>query len=62
MSRHQAQAALEPIERASIDELRGLQLERLRWSLQHAYDNVEHYRKSFDSAGVHPADLQYSSG
>ena len=49
---------LEPIERASLDELRALQLQRLRWSLQHAYDNVEHYRKSFDSKGVHPGDLK----
>jgi phenylacetate-CoA ligase len=49
---------LEPIERASIDELRALQLERLRWSLRHAYDNVEHYRASFDAAGVHPGDLR----
>src|ERR1700724_337812 len=58
MSRHQAQAVLEPIERASTDELRALQLERLQWSLRHAYDNVGHYRKAFDAAGVHPADLK----
>ena len=49
---------LEPIERASRDELQALQLERLKWSLQHAYDNVPHYRKAFDDAGVHPADLK----
>jgi phenylacetate-CoA ligase len=49
---------LEPIERASRDELQALQLERLRWSLRHAYDNVAHYRASFDAAGVHPDDLQ----
>jgi phenylacetate-CoA ligase len=49
---------LEPIERASRDELQALQLERLKWSLQHAYDNVPHYRKAFDEAGVHPADLK----
>jgi phenylacetate-CoA ligase len=48
---------LEPIERAGRDELRALQLERLRWSLQHAYDNVPHYRKAFDARGVHPRDL-----
>ena len=35
---------LEPIERASADELRALQLDRLRWSLRHAYENVPHYR------------------
>jgi phenylacetate-CoA ligase len=50
--------ALEPVERASIDELRALQLERMQWSLRHAYDHVEHYRTSFDAAGVHPADLK----
>ncbi|MGZ5199547.1 MAG: phenylacetate--CoA ligase PaaK [Telluria sp.] len=49
---------LEPIERASRDELQALQLERLRWSLRHAYDNVPHYRASFDAAGVHPDDLK----
>jgi phenylacetate-CoA ligase len=49
---------LEPIERASTDELRALQLERLRWSLQHAYDNVPHYRRAFDARGVHPGDLK----
>ena len=49
---------LEPIERASLDELRALQLERLRWSLRHAYDNVPHYRKAFDAAGVHPDDCR----
>ena len=37
--------------------LRELQLERLRWSLHQAYDNVDHYRQAFDAAGVHPDDL-----
>ncbi len=45
---------LEPIETASRDELTGLQLLRLRWSLRHAYENVPHYRKAFDRAGVAP--------
>jgi phenylacetate-CoA ligase len=49
---------LEPIERASQDELRALQLERLRWSLRHAYDNVPHYRAAFEAAGVHPDDCK----
>lgn len=49
---------LEPIEKASQDELRALQLERMKWSLRHAYDNVAHYRKSFDAKGVHPDDLK----
>jgi len=49
---------LEPIERASIDELRAVQLERMRWSLGHAYENVPQYRKMFDEAQVHPGDLR----
>ena len=49
---------LEPIERASRDEIAALQLQRLRWSLRHAYDHVPHYRRSFDAAGVHPDDLR----
>ena len=49
---------LEPIERASVDELRALQLSRLQWSLRHAYDNVPQYRKMFESHGVHPGDLR----
>ncbi len=48
---------LEPIEKATIDELRALQMIRLKWSLQHAYDNVPFYKKTFDEAGVHPNDL-----
>ena len=48
---------LEAIETASRDELAALQLERLKWSLRHAYDNVPHYKASFDAAGVHPDDL-----
>lgn len=49
---------LEPIERASKDELQALQLQRLQWSLRHAYDNVPHYKAAFDAAGVHPDDLK----
>jgi phenylacetate-CoA ligase len=49
---------LEPIETVSEDELRALQLERLRWSLRHAYENVPHYRKAFDAAGIHPGDCR----
>jgi phenylacetate-CoA ligase len=49
---------LEPIERASRDELQALQLERMKWTLKHAYDNVPHYRAAFDAAGVHPDDLK----
>ena len=49
---------LEPIETASIDELRSLQVGRMQWSLRHAYDNVPHYRAAFDAAGVHPDDCK----
>ena len=49
---------LEPIEKASVDELRALQLARMKASLRHAYDNVAHYRKKFDAAGVRPDDLR----
>ena len=47
---------LEPIERASRDELQALQLERLRATLEHAYAHVAHYRRAFDAAGVQPSD------
>ncbi|MET0496542.1 MAG: phenylacetate--CoA ligase PaaK [Actinoplanes sp.] len=49
---------LDPIERASVDELRALQLQRLQWSLRHAYDNVPQYRKMFGETQVHPDDLR----
>ena len=49
---------LEPIERASPDELQALQLERLRWTLKHAYDHVSHYRRAFDAKGVRPEDFR----
>ncbi len=46
------------IETASRDKLTGLQLDRMKWSLDHSYRNVLHYRKAFDDAGVHPDDLK----
>jgi phenylacetate-CoA ligase len=49
---------LHAIERASVDELRGLQLERLKRSLAHAYANSSFYRKHFDDHGVHPGDVK----
>jgi phenylacetate-CoA ligase len=58
VQRSPAQSDLEPIERASRDELQALQLERMKWTLRHAYDNVAHYRAAFDAAGVHPDDLK----
>jgi len=55
--RRPAPGDLEPIERASRDELQALQLKRLHWTLAHAYANVPHYKAAFDAAGVHPSDL-----
>jgi phenylacetate-CoA ligase len=49
---------LEPVTRASLDELRALQVDRLRWTLSHAYANVAHYKTAFDAAGVHPDDVK----
>ena len=49
---------LEPIERASVDELRALQLKRLQATLQHAYANSPAYRAKFEAAGVHPQDCR----
>jgi phenylacetate-CoA ligase len=51
-------ADLEPIERASEDELRALQLTRLKWSVSHAYEHVASYRAKCEQAGVHPQDLR----
>jgi phenylacetate-CoA ligase len=53
-----AKSTLDPIEIASRDEISALQLERMKWSLRHAYENVPFYRSSFDQAGVHPDDLK----
>lgn len=52
---------LDPIEISSRDEIAALQLHRLKWSLKHAYENVPHYRRSFEAAGVHPHDLKQLS-
>ncbi|WP_373936657.1 phenylacetate--CoA ligase PaaK [Rhodococcus qingshengii] len=51
-------ATSQDIEFASRDRISTLQLERMQWSLMHAYTNVPHYRKAFDDAGVHPSDLK----
>jgi phenylacetate-CoA ligase len=48
---------LEPIEIASRDEISALQLERLKHTLHHVYENVSHYRTAFDEASIHPTDL-----
>jgi phenylacetate-CoA ligase len=48
---------LDDAERASVEELRALQTERMAWTLSHAYTNVPHYRAAFDAAGVKPQDF-----
>ena len=50
---------LEPIEIASIDEIKALQLVRLKWSVDHAYNNVAFYKKKYDEIGIHPSDLKH---
>ena len=50
---------LEPIEIASIDEIKALQLVRLKWSVNHAYNNVAFYKKKYDKIGIHPSDLKH---
>ena len=49
---------LEPIERASRDEIESLQLQRLQWSVRHAYENVRQYRTKCLASSVHPDDLK----
>ena len=58
MPGQQRTTELEPIERASEDELRALQLQRLRWSVRHTYENVPLYRGKCEGVGVHPHDLR----
>jgi phenylacetate-CoA ligase len=58
MSAQKNYSELEPIEKASQDELQALQLQRLKATLQHAYTNVPHYRKNFDDQGIQPDDLK----
>src|SRR5271169_4238387 len=54
-------AELDEAERASRDEIMALQVQRLAWSLSHAYDNVAHYKSAFDKAGAHPSDFKQHS-
>jgi len=58
LNANETSQVLEPIEQASIDELRAVQLRRLQWSLKHAYDNAPIYRQKCDAAGVHPDALK----
>jgi phenylacetate-CoA ligase len=57
LSRLDDVGAFEQLPDVDVEELRDLQLRRLRWSLRHAYDNVAHYRAAFEAAGVHPEEL-----
>ena len=61
MSNTISKPGLDPIEHASRDEIQALQLERLKWTLNHAYQNVPHYKRAFDEKGVHPDDLKQLS-
>ena len=56
--KHPSPSDLEPLERASRDELCALQLQRLQWTLQHAYKNVPHYTAAFDAVGARPEDVR----
>ncbi len=51
-------STLDHLEKASRDEIAAVQLERMKKSLKHAYENVPFYRKSFDDKGVAPQDLK----
>ncbi len=57
MSPRAEAVSFDDIESASIDELRALQLSRLKDTLARTYERVPHYRRKFDEAGVHPNDL-----
>src|SRR5437773_701848 len=60
-SRSGYSAEMDEAERASRDQMAALQTKRLAWTLAHAYDNVAHYKKAFDTAGVHPSDFKQPS-
>ncbi|HEY4546731.1 MAG TPA: phenylacetate--CoA ligase PaaK [Pedomonas sp.] len=58
MADHKTATGLDPIETASRDEIAALQLERLKWSVHHSYENVAFYRQKLDAKGVHPDDIR----
>ncbi len=58
MDHKTSDSGLDAIEKASADELQALQVERIRWTLAHAYDNVAAYRRKFEQAGVRPQDFR----
>ncbi len=49
---------LEPVQTWDRERIAALQLERLQWTLPHAYDNVGHHREAWDAAGVRPEDCR----
>lgn len=58
MSQTNERVGLHPIEAASVDEIRAVQLKRLQWSVRHTYNNVAHYRAKCEAKQVHPDDLK----
>jgi phenylacetate-CoA ligase len=54
-------AEMDEAERASRDQIVALQTKRMAWTLAHAYNNVAHYKKAFDAAGIHPSDFKQLS-
>ena len=46
------------IECAKRSEIEAIQLERLKWSVQHAYDHVPMYHDKMVKAGVKPSDIR----
>ncbi len=49
------------IETMPRDEMAALQLQRLQWSVRHAYDNVPMYRAKMQAANVTPDDIRQLS-
>ncbi|HYD64415.1 phenylacetate--CoA ligase PaaK [Azospirillum sp.] len=49
---------LDHYETASRDEITAMQVARLKWSLQHTYANVPHFKRKCDAKGVHPGDFK----
>ncbi|SOD89142.1 phenylacetate-CoA ligase [Caenispirillum bisanense] len=58
LTKRPAEHELDPIEICSRDELTAIQTRRMKWSVRHAYENVEHYRKKCDDKGIHPRDFK----
>lgn len=54
----QSEVGIHPEERLDRAAIQQLQLERLQWTVRHAYENVPFYRQKFDEAGVSPDDIR----